>query len=283
MNSHLSAVAPGWALPAGFIARRLRRNPGEYVVDPWIVERKSLVALVNDRVCAAAQILRYGAHTSYKDTGEIAWLLAWPEAPEAGRVLLAAAQEAMDGWGVSEESSWGMGLWVPVCVGVPDVWPHILDLIEQAGYTSEGRHQEAVYGGTLEGIPAPGDPPDREMSLRRVMGKFGVRFEAVVNGEAVGWCEGCLDLTKGGLLPAFAGWAELSEVETKRAWRNRGVGTWLMQHLVQWLRFGGYHRVVLNVTAEDEAAGAGRFYQRFGWQPLFRQTKGWSRPRTQKG
>jgi GNAT superfamily N-acetyltransferase len=279
INSHLSAVIPGWALPMGYIARRVRRNLDKSTVDPWVMEQKSLVALVNDRVRAAAQLLRHGAHTSYKDVGEISWLLAWPESPDAARAILTAAQEAMDGWGIAKESVWGEGLWVLPCVGVPDVWPHILDLLEQSGYTAEGRHQEAIYGGTLDPVPVPGDPPEKGMSLRRTLGRFGARFEAIVDGEAVGQCECCMDLSRGGLLPALAGWAELSEVETKRAWRNRGVGAWLMRHAVQWLRLGGYDRVVLCVAAEAESAGAGRFYQRFGWQPLARHTKGWSRRR----
>jgi GNAT superfamily N-acetyltransferase len=83
------------------------------------------------------------------------------------------------------------------------------------------------------------------------------------------------DLTVGGALPALRGWGELAELEVREPWRNRGIGTWLVQHAVVWLRLGGCSRIVLSVAAEDEAAGAARFYQRFGWEALVRFQRGW--------
>ena len=35
INAHLSALVPGWALPESYIASKLQRDPGEYVVDPY--------------------------------------------------------------------------------------------------------------------------------------------------------------------------------------------------------------------------------------------------------
>lgn len=275
VNDHLGAVVPGWALPAGFIASRLRRNPGSYIVDPWIVERKSLVALVRGRVCAVTHLLRYGDDTPRKGVGDISWILAWPEASDAAKTILSSAQEQMKIWGVTEGGICGDGLWVPVLSGVPDVWPHIIKLLEQSGYVASEKRQEAMYGGTLASIPVPGDPPIKGMSIMRDMGSFCTRFRAIIDGQAVSQCECCMDLSEGGRRPALTGWAELSEIETKVSWRNRGVGTWVLQHAIQWLRFGGYDRCVLSVTEEDESAGAGRFYQRFGWWPLVRLKKGW--------
>jgi hypothetical protein len=46
---------------------------------------------------------------------------------------------------------------------------------------------------------------------------------------------------------------------------------------MEWLRLGGCERVILSVDGEDEAAGAGRFYRRFGWDVLARQQVGFLR------
>ena len=55
-NAHLGAVIPGWAMTADYLWERLKRNPAEHVTDPWVVERKSIVSVVNDRVCALPPI-----------------------------------------------------------------------------------------------------------------------------------------------------------------------------------------------------------------------------------
>lgn len=85
-------------------------------------------------------------------------------------------------------------------------------------------------------------------------------------------------------MPAFdpgprssGSWAELGPIHVEEAWRGRGVGRWLIQHAVRWLRLGGKSRVVLPLSANEEAAGAGRFYTRFGWERLARLERGWSR------
>jgi GNAT superfamily N-acetyltransferase len=98
---------------------------------------------------------------------------------------------------------------------------------------------------------------------------------ARVDEQEVGDCDCISDLTEGGALPALRGWGELAEIEVREPWRNRGVGTWLARHAAAWLRLGGCSRVVLSVAAEDEANGAGRFYERLGWNPMARFQRGW--------
>ncbi len=44
-----------------------------------------------------------------------------------------------------------------------------------------------------------------------------------------------------------------------------------MRCAVAWLRLAGCDRIVFNVAAPDEAAGAGRFYRRFGWDVFVRE------------
>jgi len=115
--------------------------------------------------------------------------------------------------------------------------------------------------------------------LQRVAEDTATFFVATLGGEKIGHC-GCVpDLTLGGELPALKDWGELSDVLVEANWRNRGTGGWLVRHAVAWLRLAGCDRVVLSVAADDEAAGAGRFYRRFGWDVLVRQEAGWSRER----
>ena len=275
VNSHLSTVIPGWNLTPDYFWERLKRNPKEAIVDPWVVERKSIVGIVKDRVCAVALLLRYGDDTRWKGVGEIDWILFWPGEREAGEAVLTECRRQMNIWQVLDERVSGP-LPVSTCVGIPNVWPHIIDLMEQFGYSSNEDVDESVYGGTLNGISAPGEPPVRGVTIHRDVGRFGTRFVAQWEGRDVAHCECISDLTQGGQLPALAGWAELSEVETSESMRNQGVGSWVVRHAVEWLRLAKCDRVVLSVAREDEQAGAGRFYNRFGWMPLVRQ-KHWGR------
>ncbi len=276
VNSHLSTVVPGWSLTPDYFWEHLKRNPQENITDPWVVERKSIVGIVRDRVCAAAHLLKYGEDTRWKGVGEIDWILFWPGEREVGAAVLNECWHQMNVWQVLDERILGP-LPVHACVGIPDVWPHIIGLIEQFGYSSNEDVDESVYSGTLNEISSPGEPPVRGVTIHRDVGKFGTRFVARWEGRAVAHCECISDLTEGGQLPALAGWAELSEVETNESMRNKGLGSWVVRHAVEWLRLAKCDRVVLSVAREDEEAGAGRFYKRFGWMPLVRQQKNWER------
>jgi GNAT superfamily N-acetyltransferase len=278
VNAHLSAMVPGWALPEAYIASKLQRDPGEYVVDPWIIGRTTLCAIQRQRVVGAAHLLRYGSGPEvslyYQGSGEIDWFVAWPDAKDAAIALLGAAQQQLRAWGVTKV--WAdMGLLVGPFVGVPDVWPHISAALMSAGFRPDEGSDEAVYGGRLDRVAEVGAPPIAGLVVRRTTGSFGAHFTAILEGQGVGDCECMPDLTEGGALPALRGWAELTEMEVAERWRNRGIGTCLIQHAAAWLRLGRCDRIVLAVAQDDEAAGVDRFYQRCGWNVLVRQQKGW--------
>jgi ribosomal protein S18 acetylase RimI-like enzyme len=281
INAHLSAVVPGWALPAAFIADRLHHDPRQYVLDPWVTERTTLCALDRQRVVAAAHVLRYGTTAEvgeyYRGAGDIAWVVFWPEHAAAAPALLSAVHSQLAKWRVTRAYAWDTGLPIPLLVGVPDAWPHVAAALAGQGYRPFPDRAEALYGGRLDGVPVPFAPPIAGLALRRTVGSMGARFSALVEGQEVGHCDCGPDLTLGGELPALRGWAELFEIEVEMHWRNRGIGTWLVQHAAAWLRLGGCDRIVLAVASEDEAAGAGRFYRRFGWEVLVREQPGWSR------
>ena len=93
VNAHAAAVVPGMGISVSRLLGELERQPGEFVVDPWVSERVTLVAMQRDRVAAAAHLLRYYADSragdAYRGAGEIRWLVFWPEAPKgtpAGRM-----------------------------------------------------------------------------------------------------------------------------------------------------------------------------------------------------
>ena len=85
VNAHAEAVVPGMSVSVNTVLGSLERQPGEFIVDPWVSERVTLVAEQRGRVAAAAHLLRYypddRAGGAYRDAGEIRWLLYWPLAP----------------------------------------------------------------------------------------------------------------------------------------------------------------------------------------------------------
>ena len=277
VNVHLAAVVPGWTISSEFLAETLERNHAEYVTDPWVVERATLCAVEGQRVIAAAHMLRYGTapevNVSYKNTGEIDWFLALPERDDAASALLSATRDHLAAWNVKQQYGWGGGIpGGPPLLGVPDAWPHVAAALDAADLRPYPRpHREALCGGRLDGVPVPGEPPVANLTLRRTAGSDGTRFAAVLDDEELGYCEVRQDLTHGGALPALRGWADLREIRVREGWRNRGIGGWLLRHAIYWLRISGCDRILVNVAGEDEAAGAGRFYRRFGWEVFARE------------
>ena len=276
VNGHLRAVVPGWALPLEYIAFCLKRNPSEYVTDPWVWERKSLVALKEGRVCGAAHLLKYGADSPASGSGEIDWFVCWPNETATGAALLSAAEEQLGAW-ECRKSRFNGNLPAPLMSGVPDSWPHVIELISEAGYAPRDDRDEAVFGGTLNSVSPPGEAPVRGMRIKRTAGGFGTCFTAWLDDTAVCTCECGTDLDQGGRLPAFSRWAGLSELGTEEDWRNKGIGAWVVRHAVQWLVMAGKTRCVLCVAMDNEKNGAGRFYRRFGWSPFVRLKRGWTR------
>lgn len=278
VNTHLGAIVPGWAVPQPWLADCLRRNPGEYVVDPWVIARSTMVAIERQRVVAAAHLLRYGSgpevNPSYHGVVEVDWLLAERDATESSARLLSAVAEQAAAWCATATRLNGGPPAGPIA-GVPDVWPHITAAIEKAGFRQHPGSIETLYGGQLDSIAAPGDPPLSGLRLRRSAGRFGARFDAMEGERSVGYCDIVTDLTEGGALPALRGWAELAEIGVEPEQRSRGIGSWLLRHAVAWARSGCCKRLLLITTAEGDAAGAGRLYRRFGWQPLTRIQIGW--------
>ena len=61
LNAHAAAVVPGVSVSVNAVMSQLERDPGEFKVDPWVIERATLVADQRERIVAAAHLLRYAA------------------------------------------------------------------------------------------------------------------------------------------------------------------------------------------------------------------------------
>jgi hypothetical protein len=61
VNLHIGSVLPGVTVSVNAVMSQLEREPGEIIVDPWVVERMTLVAIERERVVAGTHLLRYGA------------------------------------------------------------------------------------------------------------------------------------------------------------------------------------------------------------------------------
>ena len=106
VNAHIGAVVPNVSVSVQGLLSHLERDPGEYVVDPWVIERVTLVAVCRDRIVAGAHLLRYAADervgATLRDAGEVRWIVVRPESPEAGEMLLAACLAQFVRWRVTK-------------------------------------------------------------------------------------------------------------------------------------------------------------------------------------
>jgi GNAT superfamily N-acetyltransferase len=277
---HLDAVVPGFAVPAQHLAARLERNPDETIVDPWVVRRRTLVALEGDRVVAATHLLRYGATAdvgpAYRNAGEIAWLVAWPSACDAATTVLQAGLRQLAAWGTEPPWVCTGGLFVPAISGIPDTWPHIAAVVRDAGFVPDPEREEILYAGHLDHLAPPPVPPVEGLVLARRVCDVAPRFAAELDGENLGFFDVRCEVTNGGALPALAGWAEPWNLWVHEAFRSRGVGSWLVRSTAPYLRLAGCDRMLLTVDVDSERAGAGRFYERLGLMRLARLDRAWT-------
>ena len=175
VNAHVQAVVPGLSVSVNTVMSQLERDPGEFIVDPWVTERSMLVAEQRGRVVAAAHLLRYGAGEEVGEAirggGDINWLLYWPEAsywPDstaAANALMTACLAQFRRWQVTRWHADG-ALPAPGVYGLPEQWPHIRALYERAGFVHDG-HVEIVLLARVDELPRPAAPPLEGLTLRR--------------------------------------------------------------------------------------------------------------------
>jgi GNAT superfamily N-acetyltransferase len=294
VNAHAEAVVPGMRASVSTVLAALERRPGEFIEDPWVSERVTLVAEQQHRVAAAAHLLRYFADEragrAARGTGTIEWFLFWPEAPDgttcwpdaapAARALLAASIAQLERWGVARQDAGGE-LPVPGVYGLPAQWGHIAALYEQAGFRHAG-HTEIVYLARVEDLARPAEPPAAGLSVRRSVGMNGCRLTAMVGDEAIGYIE--VDAFDGGeRLSRHGGWADIGNLGVTERYRRRGVGTWLLGQAAGWLELAGVDRLLDYAWLEGTDPGGHdyaadhAFLTAAGFRELTRTRRGWTR------
>jgi hypothetical protein len=231
VNAHAAAVVPGVGVSVAALLSHLEREPGEFIVDPFVTERATLVAEQNSRVAAAAHLLRYGDDESvapaYRGGEEIRWLLFWPEGPisanpwwtagtQAATDLIAACIAQLGRWNVTTQSAGGE-LPVPGVYGVPEQWPHVSALYQQAGFAHDG-HTEVVYLARVTDLPRLPAPPLAGLEARRTVGLNGTRLAAVLDSEVIGYIE--VEIRADGeRLARQAGWADVGNLRVSERYR----------------------------------------------------------------
>ena len=294
VNVHAAAVVPGMGASVSTVLSALERQPGEFIEDPWVSERVTLVADQQGRVAAAAHLLRYfpdeRAGASARDTGEICWLLFWPEAPagnpcwpdatEAAVALMAACIGRLEDWGVTRQQAGGE-LPVRGVYGVPEQWPHVSALYQRAGFAHTG-HTEIVYLARTDDLPRPAAAPIEGLSVRRTAGMNGTRLSAVLGQDVIGYVE-VETFDAGERLPRHGGWADIGNLHVSELHRRRGVASWLLGQAGDWLRMAGVGRVLDYAWLEGTDPGGLDYdgYRAFlpaaGFRELTRTRRGWSR------
>ncbi len=293
VNAHAGAVVPGMSASVHAVLSSLERRPGEFIEDPWVSERVTLVAEQASRVAAAAHLLRYfpderaGAH--FRDAGEIRWLLFWPQAPAgnpcwpdatpAAEALMAACDAQLGSWGVSRRYASG-DLPVAGVYGVPAQWPHVAGLYQQAGFRHTG-HTEVVYLARVEDLPAPARAPLDGLVVRRSVGINGCRLSAVLGPEVTGYLEIEI-LDEGERLSRHGGWADVGNLHVAPPYQRQGVGTWLLGQAAGWLRLAEVSRLLDYAWLEDTGPGGldddayRAFLTAAGFTELTRTARGWT-------
>ena len=294
VNAHADAVVPGMSVSVNTVLSSLERQPGEFIVDPWVSEGVTLVAEQRNRVAAAAHLLRYypddRAGESARDAGEIRWLLYWPLAPAgnpfwpdvtgSAEALIAACADIFGRWGVTRQHADGE-LPVPGVYGVPEQWPHIAALYRRAGFTHTG-HTEVVYLAQVKDLPSVDAPPLDGLTVRRSVGINGCRFSAVLGEEVIGYIETEV-LDKGERMSRHGGWADVGNLHVASPHRRRGVGSWLLGQAADWLRLAGVSRLLNYAWLEGTDPGGLNYddYRAFlpavGFRELTRTARGWTK------
>jgi hypothetical protein len=212
VNAHVQAVVPGVSVSVNTVMSQLERDPSEFIVDPWVTDRVTLVAEQRRRVVAAAHLLRYGGGGEvgecYRDAGEINWLLHWPRAsywPDSDE-----AADRLGGACLAQLRRWDASRWLadgalpaPGIYGVPEQWPHVRALYQRIGFAQQGR-TEVVLLALVDQLPRPAEPPLPGMEVRRTVGVNGTRLSACLGEEVLGYIEVEANLADGGRLGSSA-------------------------------------------------------------------------------
>ncbi|MFG2129420.1 N-acetyltransferase [Streptomyces sp. NPDC048751] len=279
VNLHVAAVVPGVSVSVNTVLSDLERQPDEFIVDPWVSERATLVAEQRGQVVAAAHLLRYRADgdvgANFRDAGAVDWFVYrppasfWPDSEQAADLLMSACLARLARWRVRVRYADG-ALPAPGVYGLPRPWPHIRALYERAGFRHTG-DTEVLLIARVADLPVPEPRPG--VTVERTLGECGTRFTAYHGGRAVGFVEVDTALARPERRTRADGLADLGNLHVDPAHPGRDWERHLLSHAADWLRLCAADRLLAyesaaDVPAIDRLTGV-------GFRELTRTDRGW--------
>ncbi|MCD9879896.1 GNAT family N-acetyltransferase [Streptomyces guryensis] len=260
INAHVAAVVPGVSVSVNTVLSDLERQPREFITDPWVAERATLVAEQRRYVVAAAHLLRYRSGDevaeNYRDAGEIDWFVCRPPASfrpdseEAADQLMAACLAQLARWNVRVRYADG-AVPAPVVHGLPRNWPHIRVVYERAGFRHVG-DTEVILLAQVAALPAPAPRPGT--TIERTLGECGTRFTAHAGTRALGFIEVDTHLARPERHTRAGGLADIGNLHIDPSSHGEGLEHRLLAEAAAWLRLCGADRLLAYEQADDAAA-----------------------------
>ncbi|MEU9954435.1 N-acetyltransferase [Streptomyces sp. NPDC050982] len=277
VNAHVAAVVPGVSVSVNTVLSGMTRQPDEFITDPWVAERITLVAEQRRYVVAGAHLLRYRADTevgeSFRDAGAIDWFVChppasfWPDSDQASDLLMAACLAQLARWNVRLRYADG-SLPAPVVYGLPRPWPHIRAAYERAGFRHTGDTEVILIADVAD---LPSFTPLPGVSVDRTLGECGTRFTAHADGRVLGFIEVDTALDRPERHSRSGGLADIGNLHIEHP--VDGLENWLLAQAAHWLRLSGVRRLFAY-----EAADAVEAISRLtgaGFRELTRTDRGW--------
>ena len=278
VNRHVAAVVPGVALSVNAVLSQLEREPGESIVDPWVAERRCLVAVDRSAVVAAALVHRFRADPDvgpdFRNAGDIRWLVCTRTAGEAGAELLQSCVRLFDEWHVDRRYA-DCGLPVLACYGVPDTLPHVRALYVAAGFQGPVRTEEVYVARCADLL----DARVEGVEIVRTMGIFGARLSLRRDEVEVGYVEVgelAADLARSATAVT---WTDVGNLQVAEGEDRATVVPALYAAAAEWLVLGGVDRLLEYVADDFDQPGYRKELLGLGFTRLVTNEIGWELPR----
>lgn len=285
VNRHAAAVLPGVSTSVNTVLSSLEARPDEYIVDPWVAERLTLVTEHRGRVVAAAHLHRYrdepDVGPDYRGAAAIPWVVHHPGdgdgdtvSSDAADLLLSACLATATRWRARSVHADGT-LPCPGVYGVPDAWPHVRSALERAGFVHTGA-TEVLLLAEVSGLPDTGEQAGREgPTLLRTLGSLGTRFTALAGDRVLGHLELDTTLDRPERVGRGGGLAELADVDLVTDAPEEAERTLarLLAQARDWLTLCGIDRLITCAYPEDvDEIDA---LHRHGFGEVTRTARGW--------
>ena len=227
------------------------------------------------RSTPAAVRIRPDVGPALRGAAEIRWLLCakdapfWPDASVAGLAVAETAVARLRAWRPASIGADGT-LPAPGVYGIPEQWPHVVDLLRRVGFSRGGRTEIVLLAKVAE---LPRRPRPSGLRVVRTLGTVGTRLAAVRDDCVVGYVEVDTGIGGSGALAGRPGWADIGNLWVQEADRGRGVGSWLIGEGAEWLRLGRVDRLLAYADP-----GGTAFLERCGFRRLTETTRDWNLP-----